>query len=480
MNKTLRISNSNKINEKTVEIANHKETSLDTNFFQQHEISTLTEIQKLSKPERDNLQHSISLIWFCGGRFSNNLPSKYMDTLKTLLNNLKDNLKDNIKDNIKISLLLDHATFLKNQKEFIELANEYNNRFEINFVEDLSFSDKELNKMHNDFKLQAIAGNPALASDFYRLAMNKADQIYNETLKNNIYLDFDDLHNMVSFAKESENFITEIEKLTNKTHNDNIKDIAIIHHSQNISSGATNSRLYFNRESKNLTQAILHHTRGYDREINKNYLLQKRFASKGNLPMSNDLEIIENGPGSFNHYTKEQIIESSYESVSEQTWTSTHSSKLLDGLNQNLTHELGNYESLNVLYSYAKYVNENSLKSDIFENNNRFNNFLLRIFKPEKSLNTIKTNLINGIVSAINDLKFENYDNLIKTLTNIKDIIQEDIKPENKSETIQNDTGQKIVSLLNRKLNKNTQPHEINNEINEKHEDDPWDKLFPI
>lgn len=154
--------------------------NLNTEYSSHKSISLIKKIQS-TKISTQNKQ-IINISWFLGGKLSNNIKSEY-------LNNLKELIVQNV--NIDFAILLDHSTFLKNQKYFIEIMN-YKN-FNFRFVEDITFKDKHLQDLHKAHMAHAIAGNPASASDFYRLVI---PTLLDEKYEISYYTDFDDMRNL--------------------------------------------------------------------------------------------------------------------------------------------------------------------------------------------------------------------------------------------------------------------------------------------
>ena len=287
-----------------------------------NKISHIKRLQLAHSDTRNMIPHQISMIWCLGGRLNNNFPIKYQKTLISLLQLLQ---QQNRLHKTKLSLLLDHATYLKHARFFNEVSHNFGHIFEINFMEDISApgsnidlfvkNAQETNSLiinkntHLAYLAQALGGNPAIAADGFRIY---AILFTLKLLESELYIDFDDVEYSL-LPQNIENFKTLLNNIFTQDLN-NQKAISTIGDEPN------NNRLFFNHkkseELKEQIQIYMRHIDYYRGKNDKNYIspnninfithntiyqrTYKAFPQICNITPFLDEQVIQSGPGFFN------------------------------------------------------------------------------------------------------------------------------------------------------------------------------------
>jgi hypothetical protein len=159
-------------------------------------------IQAIHQGKLEKFKKAIILIWFSGGKKVDNMPAGYLQSLKNQLSEFKQH-----KYHVKIIVLIDYKVFTANTKRFNELVEKYSTIMELEFVEDLSFQQDGMQKLHKQFLLQATAINPKIANYFYQTAIN-LEQRLSTSLEYSIFIPFEQLERLIS-----ENFFDQLKRV---------------------------------------------------------------------------------------------------------------------------------------------------------------------------------------------------------------------------------------------------------------------------
>ena len=239
-------------------------------------LNKIEEIHKIQSEykDQDEIKESISLIWFCGGKLNNNIPPKYLKALDSFLTH----------NTRKIYLLIDHDTFIKNSKTLLEKVS--NKFLEIKFVNELEFSDEEIKKAHKFYLWQALAGTPAAASDFYRLAFNA---VLPPNIKSNLYLDFDDMKLFVDQEIDMNKYFN------NANNNSNTVTQLSPDNNSRLMFSLEKDRIEWIKQCINFIDSVEH------LQQNSGIALSQMLYSKNNVPIDiTEKIIIQGGPRLIN------------------------------------------------------------------------------------------------------------------------------------------------------------------------------------
>ena len=154
------------------------------------DIQELKFIQAKHQKLLDKFSKNISLIWFSHHNSNTPIPKRYLSILKQQLFQFNHYKKD-----IKFTLLTDYKTFKNNTNNLIMLIKNYGTRFEIQFVEDISFQDREIEKVHQTFLQHKIEEDIKKSSQFYQVAFNLEHSI-SPSLRHNAYFSFQQLYEL--------------------------------------------------------------------------------------------------------------------------------------------------------------------------------------------------------------------------------------------------------------------------------------------